>query len=59
MTVEHDPFEDIQQQTPAQLVAAIEVYGFRDPIGHPLHNCAEFQELARRASIPEPEASAA
>lgn len=50
MTVGHDPFEDLQRQTPAQLVAAIEVYGFRDPLGHPLHKCAEFQELSRRAA---------
>ncbi len=50
MTVGHDPFEDLQRQTPAQLVAAIEVYGFRDPLGHPLEGCAEYQCLVRRCT---------
>ena len=58
MTPGHDPFADLQRQTADQLVAAIAVYGFRDPLGHPLGGCAEYQELVRRStegapSIPE------
>lgn len=50
MTPGHDPFEDLQHKTPAQLVGAIAVYGFRDPQGHPLDGCAEYQELVRRCT---------
>ena len=54
MTVERDPFADLQQLTPDQLVAALAVYEFRDPHGHPLGNCAEFVELRRRAALSVP-----
>lgn len=36
----------------AALVAAIEAYGFCDAHGHPLRNCAEFQEMVRRLTAP-------
>lgn len=50
MTPEHDPFADLHLHTANQLVAALAVYEFRDPLGHPLENCAEFVELQRRAA---------
>lgn len=61
MTAGHDPFDALQGRTPAQLLAELAVYGFRDPLGHPLVMCAEFLELRGRfAGAPftdEPEAA--
>lgn len=59
MTREHDPFADLRQDTPDELAGAIAVYGFRDPLGHPLEGCAEYQELVRRSTEGAPAIPAA
>lgn len=43
-------FESLCDVALSDLVKQLSTYGFTDPLGHPLHNCAEFTELVRRAA---------